>query len=278
MKSRLAPTILTIVVSGLLLSNFLPLSKVESKTQQITQSTAGPLASDNLPKTLTLTEAQKAIPDEAAFEVFLRTVGENNARELLLKVGLDEVEDSDELYTLMDEARSFANRLKQLDEQAKNVKLGNDGGKTALTTSKGKATLANLDRDKRNILDEITFRYLRSVTSSENPWKKLQEYVRTTVKSQMSVVDVKSSKRLKPSKDRLAKMSLGNSFSAGSSVQTQVGNAYLYIDGWNTEDNFFGSAMITEQYASGTSYLVSVTTTSPGGRNNSTAVDGIMPH
>jgi hypothetical protein len=275
MKSRYSLSLVVLAVLGFVAINFLQLTKAENtKPNEPLSTTEQLIPTDNsvgLIETKELTEAQKAIPDEVAFEVFLRTVGENNARQLLLKAGFDENIDADKLDQMMNDAKSVSSILENFDKQARTIKIGKDGGKSSLASAKVKSDLASLDANRKDILKQLISRGLREATGFDNGWEKLQNYVRSTVKSQMQIVEIKSSVRSKPQRKETTKAAFANNFAAKSAAQTQVGNAYLYSDGWSDGENAFGSGMITEQYASGTSYLASVTVTSPSGRTNTTS-------
>ena len=274
MKSRHFLSLIVLAVSGFVTVNFLQLTKAENSKPNETLSTTEQISTNNsvgLIETKELTEAQKAIPDEVAFEVFLRTIGENNARQLLLKAGFDEAQDSDKLDQIMNDAKMLADSLDSLDKKVRDIKLRKGGGRDFQADAKIKSDLSRLQSDKADILRQTISYYLKTATRFDNGWDKVQNYVQTTVKSKMQVVETKSSLRSKPQKKEMAKVGFANNFAVGTAAQTQVGNAYLYCDGWSEGENVFGSGMITEGYASGTSYLVSVTVTSPSGRTNTTS-------
>jgi hypothetical protein len=274
MKSRYSLTVLVLTVSAFVSVNFFQLTKAENKQSTETQSVTEQLKPITDSTVLTApkipTEAQKAIPDEIAFEVFLRTVGENNARQLLLQAGFDEDKDFDKIEQIMSRAKLLNDSLENLDKQAKEIKISKDGGRNFLADANVKSRLAGLQSDKTNILQQVISRNSQEAKRFDNGWGKLQNYVQTTVKSQMQVVDAKSSSRSKPPKKDVAFIKTSAEKSA---AQTQVGDAYLYSAAWSEGENAFGSGTITEQYSSGTSYLVSVTVTSPSGRSNTTSGD-----
>lgn len=273
MKSRIATTILTMVVSGFLSLNFLPLSKAESKAHQVTQSTAGLRSSDNLPKTVTLTEAQKAIPDEIAFEVFLRTVGSNNARQLLLQAGYDEDKDLGKIDQIMSNARSLTDSLETFDKRAREIRFGKDGGRSLSAGTKAAKELDSLQSEKMRLVQHTISYNLRTAEDSDNGWRNLLNYVKTTVKGQMRVVQTKSIQLSQRQKAKRMDTPFFTRFSAEMRAQTQVGNAYLYGTAWNDEYNVYGAGTVSEQYYSGASYSISTSVSSPSARSNTGSSD-----
>lgn len=257
--------------------NFFQLTEAENNQPAETQSaTEQPSPITDLvtsTKTKIPTVAQKAIPDEIAFEVFLRTIGENNARQLLLQAGFDEDQDFDKLEQIMSKAKLLNDSLENLDKQAKEIKIGKDGGRNFLADANVKSRLAGLQSDKTNTLQRVISHNLQEAARFDNGWKKLQNYVQTTVKSQIQIVDVKSLSRSKTREKEVKDVAFIKAFAEKPTAQTQVGNAYLYSAAWNDGENVFGSGTITEQNSSGTSYLVTVTITSPTGRTNTTSGD-----
>ncbi len=279
MKSRYAPILLVLLVAAFLSVNFLQMTKAENlKTNEI-QSLNGRFVinelSKTLPKTKTLTAAQKAIPDDVAFEVFLRTVGENNAIQLLQKAGLDENKDAEKIKQIQTAAKLFTNRINFFDEQSQRLKksLRQSFNSDFLSDAKTKNDLDNLQSEKKAAIRKVIARYLTESDSFDNGWKQIQNYVQTTVKSNMQVVSVRTASRTKKSEPTNKHSAYIKSFSSKTSAQTQVGDAYLYSTSWHDGANVFGSGMISEQYSSGTSYQVTVTVTSPTGRANTTSGD-----
>ncbi len=243
-------------------------NKKSDKNQLVTRQPDRFVTSPNSTDTKLLTKAQKAIPDEVAFEVFLRTVGANNAPQLLLKAGFDADQDSYRIEQIMNDAKSVSESLENLDKQAREIKTGKDGGRDFLADAQVKNDLARLESDKTNIIQQVVARNLDEAARFNNGWKKLQNYVRTTVKSEMQVVDRKS---LAMSKPPIKDVAYIKTFAEKAKAQTQVGDAYLYSTSWNDGINAYGSGTISEKYSSGKSYLVTVTVTSPSGRTNTTS-------
>ena len=276
MRLRYSLTLLPVVLAFVWV-NFFQLTEAENnqptETQFIAEQPEPITDSANLTAPKIPTEAQKTIPDEIAFEVFLRTVGENNARQLLLQAGFDEDRDFDKIEQIMSKAKLLNDSLENLDKQAKEIKIGKDGGRNFLADAKVKNGLTRLQTDKTTILQRFISRNLQEAKRFDSGWEKLQNYVQTIVKSQMQVIDAKSSSQSKPQKKGLKNVAFVKTFAEKSAAQIQVGNAYLYSTGWNDGVNISGSGTISEQYASGTSYLVSVTITSPSGRTNTTSGD-----
>ncbi len=275
MKSRYSSILLILTVAAFLSVNFLQMTKAENKKTNETEQLKKVSTTTDSTETKTLTAAQKAIPDEIALEVFLRTVGENNAPQLLQKAGLDENVNSNKIQRVLASAKLFNDNLDRIDKQSRRIKnLANHSyNSDFLKDSNVKSDLTDLQSEKKNIVKQFIAGNLAEANTSDNGWKELQNYVQTIVKSEMQIVSVKSASQAKQHEFDIKKAAFANSFTKKSAAQTQVGDAYLYITEWNDLDNVFGSGMISEQYSSGTSYLVSVTVTSPGGRTNTTSGD-----
>jgi hypothetical protein len=221
----------------------------------------------NLTTTKTLTEAQKAIPDEVAWELFFRTIDENNARQLLIDAEIDE----DRFDEMMNFAKYSSLNWEIFDKKARDIKQQNTkfGNVDLLANSKVKKDLADLDLAKSKYTSERLSERLpnRYPENGKSDWDKLEEYVRTEVKSHILIISPKELKAKATEKEK-AKF-VKTSFK--KDAQTQNGNAYLYVAGWNDGVNVYGAGTVTEQYSSGTSYLVTVMVTSPSGRVNTTS-------
>jgi hypothetical protein len=231
------------------------------------QNTTKVSLNNNLTTTKTLTKAQKAIPDEIAFEVFLRTVAENNAPQLLKDAGFDLDKDAGTIEQMTQQFKSYNRSFERLDKQAEEIKskVNKTAGVNFLTDEKVKNGLDALQNERTNLVIQAMTN-IEDNYRSENGWQKINKFLQTTVKSQMQIVQIKSSLTAKIGKTS----SFVNSF-AGKNNAQQVGNAYLYTTGWSDGENAYGSGTVSEQYASGTSYLASVTVTSPSGRTNTTS-------
>ena len=272
MTSRYSLTLLGLTVLVFVAADFLQLTKAENNQPNAVQPVTGKInGATAKPEPKTLTAAQKAIPDEVAFEVFLRTVGENNAPQLLQKAGFDLDKDSSNVRQIMNDAKSVSETLDTLDKQANDLKKSKNGGLNAFADTTVKSTLARLQSNKKNVIQQVITHNSLDAAHFDNGWEKLQNYVQTAVKSQMQVVNAKSLS--KQPKQAVKSAAFVKTSAEKTSAQTQVGDAYLYSTAWRENDNVFGTGTISEQYSSGTSYQVSVTVTSPSGRTNTTSGD-----
>jgi hypothetical protein len=224
-----------------------------------------------LTTTTKLTQAQKAIPDEIAWELFLRTVAENNAKQLLIDAG---VIDTYKLDSMMKEITSLDGIWELTENNARDIKLSKtkNGDLNFLADPEVKTRLAEIQETKDGFVKRYILRMthetdLGKKSGYDNGWSKIKEYVMTDVKSKIQIIPAK---RLKTDSDVSEKVNFVKSSYKKLSVQTQAGNAYLYATGWCDGQNAYGVGTVSEQYSSGTSYLASVTVTSPSGRTNTT--------
>jgi hypothetical protein len=129
---------------------------------------------NNLNTNKTLTEAQKAIPDEIAFEVFVRTVAENNAPQLLTDAGFD----TELTEQCMELFKKLNSELEDFDKQAKDAKLSKNEGRNFLNDTKVKNELDDLQRQKTNYLRTLIS--INTQPSSPNSsWVKIKDFLQT---------------------------------------------------------------------------------------------------
>ncbi len=198
-------------------------------------------------------EKPDQIPDMVAYELFLRTVGEGNARGLVKKIGLNE-EQSEGVFQ---EARNLNNVLVFLDRQAFELKA----------VKKDFSALRPVQKRKDEMVERSVRQHLLSFLGAES-LKKLKGFIDTRVKSNITKIllnDYGQGKLLP------ARKAVENSFAPAAQ---SGGELYLYGVGWQDESmNVFGSGSLSEQYTSNTSYHATVTVTSPSGRSNTTQGD-----
>lgn len=234
-------TISTLVLSvafALLLSLLLPISNI-AQTKVTTKKPSK-------------TASQKSdIPDNVAYELFFRTLAENNAQGLLEKAGFNE-EITERIFG---EAKNLNNLLENYDKEARGLKES----KTEITPE-AQNRLGNLEQVKNEMISRSVNRYLLKNLSPEDA-DKFKDFIETEVKSKIQRVS------LKPVMKDVA-------FIKTSNPRLQSGgNVYLYSEGWNDGANVFGTGTISENYSSNTSYQITVTVTSPSGRTNTTQND-----
>jgi hypothetical protein len=199
-------------------------------------------------------ETKKQIPDQVAYELFLRTVGEYNAKGLVERAGFDERE----VEIIVGEAKSLNEYLTSNDESARRIKEN----KNNLAFSDIRTELDKIQTKKDELIDRAVNSYLPNSLTAEDAGK-LKEFVNSEVKNNITVVA-----KPKPAKDKVSFVKT----STKSFLQTS-GELYLYSAAWQDDANIFGVGTLSEQYQSGTSYQVSTTLTSPSGRSNTTGSD-----
>jgi len=258
-------TIILLVVSALfvflpgLVSFFTqPTSAQTNKPQIITVKNKSVPPSSRIKKIISGAVAPAQIPDNVAYELFLRTVAEGNARVLVKRAGIND----DEIENIMNEAYSFNSILEASDRDASSLKTN----KEKLPKIQINAELSILQKRKDEYIAKTVNRFLSGSLHNEE-MKKLQNFIKTEIKSNIQKVLIKDSSQAK-------EVALNKPYTKSfASRQSGGGELYLYSAGWNDGMNVYGSGSISEQYTSGTSYLVTVTVTSPLGRSNTTQSD-----
>jgi hypothetical protein len=220
------------------------------RTQNTINQTKSTKSSNNENKT------KKQIPDRMAYELFLRTVGEFNARGLIEHAGFNE----DQVDRIVGEAKSLNEILNSNDEAARRIKEN----KTNLSASNVKTELAKIQANKNETIDRTVNRYLSNSLRTEG-MSKLKDFIDSEVKNNIQVIPKPKSES---SKGEVAFIKT----STRSSLQSS-GNLYLYSAAWQDNMDVFGSGTLSEEYESQTSYKTIVTVTSPSGRSNTTESD-----
>jgi hypothetical protein len=220
------------------------------RTQNTTNQTKSTKFSNNENKT------KKQIPDRVAYELFLRTVGEFNARGLIEHAGFKE----NEVDVIVGNAKSLNEILNSNDEAARRIKEN----KTNLSASNVKTELAKIQANKNETIDRTVNRYLSNSLRTEG-MSKLKDFIDSEVKNNIQVIPKPKSES---SKGEVAFIKT----STRSSLQSS-GNLYLYSAAWQDNMDVFGSGTLSEEYESQTSYKTIVTVTSPSGRSNTTESD-----
>lgn len=215
--------------------------------------------SKRIKKIIKGSEKPSEIPDNVAYELFLRTVATGNARGLVKRIGLDD----EAVEIIMREAYSLNENLEHFDRRAFELKTSKGSSENARLGS----DLSNLQTKKQEIVERSINRFLAESLRDEK-MNKLQNFVRTEVKRNVQKILVNENP--KSGEVALSKY-FANSFA--KKAFDGSGELYLYSDAWNDGINVYGSGSITEQYTSDTSYRVTISVTSPGGRSNTTAGD-----
>lgn len=206
-------------------------------------------------------EEPDQIPDMVAYELFLRTVAEGNARSLVQLADLNE----DQTEAVMMNARSLQEDfLEPNDKKAHELKAATDN----LSKVQIDSGLEKLQKKKDEAVARVVDSFLPG-TLREEGMAKLNKFLNDSVKRDIQKIVLNGAERsAKPSfNSRYAKsFNSGNRFEGGGSL-------YLYSAAWQVGMNVYGSGSLSEQYSSQTSYKITTTVTSPSGRSNTTQSD-----
>lgn len=204
-------------------------------------------------------EKPNEIPDRVAYELFLRTVAENNARDLVKRAGFGD----DVVERIVHDANFLNDRLQLLDGEARSVKEKITDSSDLRTDSH----LIKLQAIKDDYVAETINHFLPRTLGSAGI-SKLQDFIKTNVKGNTQKVLIKNDSRA----DKFAfNQSFIKSFAAKQSGGG--GQLYFYSAAWSDGTNVYGSGSLSEQYSSNTSYRVTTTVTAPSGRTNTTVGD-----
>lgn len=199
------------------------------------------------------------IPDKVAYEIFLRTIGEHNARSVLERAGFDDKA----VEVIVNEAKALNSTLEQSDKQARELKE---------TKDKSAAQTKNESQRLRKLKDEIVVRqigYLQRELQADD-WLKFQNFINSEVKRNIQKVSIDNLKQTKTAVTN-AKQSEGVIDETKNRVaQSGGGNVYLYSTTWKSDSKVFGAGTVLEQYESKTSYRLTITVASPSGRVKTT--------
>jgi hypothetical protein len=256
----------------------LPLATVKAKkpTARMRDKRARQTPPVKLPGTISGADKPQAVPDNVAWELFLRTVGENNARQLVERAGFQEDQDRNSVDRIVSEAKSLNETLEINDKQARLLKDAKNRrlGFRIESDPQLKTELSRIQASKDENVARVVGRYLLDGLPKAD-WQKLQTFVNTEVKGNIQVIPARALKeaKLRQSGADKAKTLAQTPRKYAHAAQGGGGNVYLYSAGWNDGANVFGSGTLSEQYGSGTSYLVTITVTSHSGRANTTQND-----
>lgn len=204
-------------------------------------------------------EKPNEIPDRVAYELFLRTVAENNARDLVKRAGFKD----EDVERILHDAERLNDQLANLDSEARSVKEKITDSSDLQTNSHLMILQAKKDEYVAETINHFLPRTLGNAGIS-----KLQDFIKTNVKGNTQKVLIKDD-------SRTDKFALNKSF-VNSFAGKQSGNGgqlYFYSAAWSDGTNVYGSGSLSEQYYSNTSYRVTTTVTAPSGRTNTTVGD-----
>ncbi|HMQ02678.1 MAG TPA: hypothetical protein PKD26_02010 [Pyrinomonadaceae bacterium] len=199
------------------------------------------------------------IPDKAAYEIYLRTIGANTSRNAVKSLGFGD----DAVEIILNVAKGLRSDLEANDKVAHGLIEAN--GKQAAQV---RDQLQRLQRFK----DEFVMReigYLQGRLQIED-WHKLQNYVNLEVKCRIQKV---SSDRLKQTESAGANTERPKVFIdavENQASQTSDTNTYLFSTTWSDEIAVFAVGTILGPLDNKTSYQITTTFTSPSGRTETT--------
>jgi hypothetical protein len=242
-------TLFVLTIAGSFVLSRPASAQKNDKTQNLTNQTSFTKFSENENK------AKNQVPDKVAYELFLRTIGEYNAKGLVERGGFNE----SEVEIIVGEAKSLNEALVSNEESARKLKEN----KVNLLASDFNNQLTVIQTRKGELIDRTVSNYLPGSLKNEGT-VKLKNFIDTEVKNNITVV-LKS----KSEKDEISFVKT----STKSLLQSSGGKLYLYSSAWRDGANVFGAGTLSEQYQSNTSYHVTTTVTSPSGRSNTTNGD-----
>jgi len=203
-------------------------------------------------------EKPEQIPDNIAFELFLRTIAEGNARGLVGKAGFND----EEIEKITGEANSLNELLELSDRRAFELKAN----KSNFEASQLQKELSLLQIKKDETVNRSINRFLLNNLGNEQ-MGKLRDFVKTEVKGNIQKILTNDLKETISLNKKFAK-----SFTSNKAVNNG-GQLYLYSTAWQDGTNVFGSGSLSEEYSSETSYRVTVSVASSSGRSNTTESD-----
>lgn len=204
-------------------------------------------------------EKPDEIPDMVAYELFLRTVAEGNARALVKIADLTD----GQVDTVFREANDFAKVFEPNDKHLRDLRQNKADLSEVEVQSRMAVTKARVD----GILNRMITEWLPRGLGREG-MARLRNFMGSEVKGNIQKLLLYDSPQAKTfgSKKKFASSFAAQAVSGG-------GELYLYSAAWNDESGIYGSGTLTEQFSSTTSYSVSVTVASPSGRSNSASGD-----
>ena len=204
-------------------------------------------------------EHPEEIPDSVAYELFLRTVADGNAVGLVKRSGLNE----EEAKTVVGESDSFNTFVSGWDRSVARIK-SNKGQDFSVRATE----IARFQSLKEDLLKRTIQKYLPQDLGNDG-FKKLTTYLNNGIKKNIQKVvlsTVSKTKTLDRLKTHSESFVSNTNFGGG-------GELYYYSDAWDDGFAVYGSGALSEQYASDTSYLVTVTVNSPSNRTNTSSGD-----
>ncbi|GEM_PF-1738295 len=258
-KSTILVTTFTLLIVALSLSlSFNQPQQAQTNKTQNTNKQKEVRRSPRIKGVIKGAEKPNEIPDMVAYELFLRTIAEGNARNLVERAGFKD----EEIEKITNEANSFNFAVEFADRRAFELKADKEKSSDVQI----KSELVNLQKKKDELLEKVVNRYLLPNLSNEGT-NKLRNFIKTEVKRNTQKILINESAK---TTELLSNKTFAHSF---ASRQTGGGQLYLYSAAWQEGMNVYGSGSLSEEYASQTSYRITVSVTSPSGRSNTTTSD-----
>lgn len=221
-----------------------------------------PQRSSRIKQVIKGSEKPDQIPDIVAYELFLRTVAEGNARSLVEQVGLDE----QQVKGVMLDSRLLYGILESLDMQARKLKAGPRNVQDRNLS----ANLLRLQGKRDEAVAMLANRILPGTLREDGGIGKLKRFLDEQVKPNIQRLLLGAGTRMTDvaSVNRYSRRFVSRK-SSKARKSSSGGQLYLYSAAWQQGMNVFGSGILSEQYSSDTSYRATVSVRSPGGRVSS---------
>ena len=198
-------------------------------------------------------KTEELISDRITYELFLRTVGEFNAKGLVEKAGLND----EEVEQVVHHARYLTKSLETYDEFLRKIDKNN------LSPAEIKNKFGKIQTEINEIFDRRVNHFLPNSLTAEGIIK-LKNFIETEVKNNIQIV-------LKPKYAKKDEVKYTKS-STKSFLETSD-NLYLYSSTWQNGKEVFGAGTIIDQYQGKTNYQIKTIITSPSGRSYTSKSD-----
>lgn len=177
-------------------------------------------------------EEPEQIPDTVAYELFFRTIGENDAHSPVKRAGFEDKA----IEVILGGAKSLNDYLVEADKQSIGLKKSRD---------RSTIKIENESRKLREIKDGLVMRQIgyieRGLDAAD--WDKFQDFINFEVKGSIQKV----------------------------STQRDGGFVYFYSTTWSTDSKVFGAATVLEEDESKTSYRLTATIAHQGEKPKTTS-------
>ncbi|MGH9820418.1 MAG: hypothetical protein ACRD43_09645 [Pyrinomonadaceae bacterium] len=262
MKYRNGIAALAILVFLSLIFGFIellsPTVSAQKKDPQIKIQQKTPPRSSRIKGIVKGSEHPDQIPDKVAYELFLRAVGEGNARGLVKRAGFSD----EQADAIVGEGNNLNEILEAWDRMVIKTKSNK-----SLDRTQRDADISKVQTMKDERIAKTIEKWLPQDLGIEG-FNKLKEYIASGVKNNIQKVLLNT---VSKTKTRAASNRYANSFVSRKSPVG--GELYYYSDAWDDGFAVYGSGSLTEAYSTEISYQVTVTVSSSSGRSNTTSSD-----